>query len=115
MAVPDRENRPYTGQSEQGVLNESRDELFKVLAMLPVEWDGGTKIFRAQSSNVAVRFDPTNDPILYLGKAPIGTTTSDAKWQISKLDTSSGFVKTWADGDADFDNVWDNRTSLTYN
>lgn len=33
MPVPDRQDKPYTNQSEQGVLNESRDEKYKVLAM----------------------------------------------------------------------------------
>ena len=33
MSVPDRQSKPYTGQSEQGVLNESRDEKYKVIAV----------------------------------------------------------------------------------
>lgn len=34
------------------------------------------------------------------------------KW-MNKVDISSR-TNTWADGDANFDNVWDNRESLTY-
>ncbi len=58
--------------------------------------------------------DYTTPNIQYIGRAAIGSATSAAVWQIAKLDTSSGLVKTWADGDALFNNVWNNRTSLTY-
>ena len=66
------------------------------------------------SPALATRLDTSNSPILYLGKSPIGSATSDAVWQISKLDTSSGLVKTWADGNSDFDNVWDDILTITY-
>lgn len=62
----------------------------------------------------AVQLDNTADPILYIGKAPIGSSTASAVWQISKLDTSSGLSKTWADGDSDYNNIWANHASLTY-
>lgn len=69
-----------------------------------------------QSPSLAVRIDATTTAnTTYIGKATIGTTTSSAAWQVAKLDTTSGLVKTWADGNASFDNIWDNRTSLTYN
>lgn len=61
----------------------------------------------------ATRLDDTADPILYIGKAPVGSSTSSAVWQIAKLDTSSGLIKTWA-GSAGFSQVWDDRISLTY-
>lgn len=114
MASPDRQNQPEIKRTEQFILNSSFDEVFKVLAVMGLEWDGGTKINRLTGSNIATRIDDSADPIIYIGKAPIGTTNSDATWQVSKLDTSSGLVKTWADGDADFNNVWDDRTSITY-
>lgn len=63
---------------------------------------------------LAVLLDNTSDPILYIGKAQVGSDEADAVWQIAKLDTSSGLVKTWA-GTAGFDQVWSNRASLTYN
>lgn len=52
--------------------------------------------------------------ITYVGKAQLGSNLEDAVWQIAKLDTSSGLVKTWA-GNAGFNQVWLNRSSLTYN
>jgi hypothetical protein len=58
--------------------------------------------------------DTTTTDTTYIGKASIGSNTSEEAWQIAKLDTSSGLVKTWADGDALFNNIWDDRASLTY-
>ena len=74
------------------------------------EWERDTGATPALAS----RLDDTADPVLYIGKAPIASATSSAVWQISKLDTSSGLIKTWADGDSDFNNIWDNRASLSY-
>jgi hypothetical protein len=67
-----------------------------------------------ESVALATRIDDTADPIIYIGKAAIGSSTASAVWQITKLDTSSGLIKTWADSDSSFNNVWDNRASLSY-
>ncbi len=64
-------------------------------------------------SNYAVRTATSGD-ITYVGQAAIGSLTSSAVWQIKKLDETSGSIITWADGDDSFDNIWDNRASLTY-
>ena len=58
--------------------------------------------------------DVTTANTVYICKAPIGTLTNTASWQIAKLDTSSGLIKTWADGNSLFDNIADNRDSLSY-
>ena len=68
----------------------------------------------AQSPNYAVEIDTTSDPIIYVGKASTGAATSAAVWQIAKLDVTSGLAKTWAEGDASFNQVWDDRASITY-
>lgn len=60
----------------------------------------------------ATRLDDSASPILYIGKAPVGSAEGSAVWQIAKLDTSSGLIKTWAG--TGFDQIWDDRTSLTY-
>lgn len=68
------------------------------------------------NNDKAVRIDDYSDTnIQYVGKAEPGTATSAASWQIMKIDESTGTIITWADGDDNFDNIWDNRTSLTYN
>ncbi len=49
----------------------------------------------------------------YVGEAAIGTATSAPLWRIKKVDTTSGIIIQWA-GTGVFDQVWDNRASLTY-
>jgi len=57
----------------------------------------------------------TGGTVTYIGEATTGTTTSSSNWRIKRL-TQSGSVLIieWADGNGNFDNIWDNRTSLTY-
>lgn len=75
----------------------------------------GTFSFKTGEPALAVRIDDsTTADTTYIGKADIGSDTDDAVWQIAKLATSSGLIKTWADGDASFNNVWDSRSSLNY-
>ena len=49
----------------------------------------------------------------YVGEAAIGTTTSAASWRIKKVDSTTGIIIQWA-GTGVFDQVWDNRASLSY-
>jgi hypothetical protein len=68
--------------------------------------------------SLALKYDQDADPptVAYLGQASPGTATSSALWRIQKLTFSvdGDVAVTWADGNADFDNVWDNRASLSY-
>lgn len=58
----------------------------------------------------------TTSNVTYIGKAKIGSATSSTVWQIMKVDetTTDVTVITWADGNDNFDNIWDNRASLSY-
>jgi hypothetical protein len=59
--------------------------------------------------------DDNADGNSYYGDALPGTATSAAAWSIQRVSTSGTVVTTvYADGDANYDNIWDNRTSLTY-
>lgn len=49
----------------------------------------------------------------YFGYALPGTAESGATWRISRLTNSSGTL-VYADGNSNFDNVWSDRSSLTY-
>lgn len=64
------------------------------------------------STNYTTRI-VTVGALTYIGNAPIGSATSAAVWQIKRLETP-GLTKLWADGNDNFDNVWDNRASLSY-
>lgn len=63
---------------------------------------------------IAFRVDEASETITYLGKAAPGSSTGDTVWQISKVDTTAGTVITWADGNDNYDNEWDERANLTY-
>jgi len=43
--------------------------------------------------------------VLYICKAKIGSALSSAVWQIKKVDTTSGVIIQWADGDSNFNNL----------
>jgi len=51
---------------------------------------------------------------IYVCEAKVGSLSSSPVWRIKKIVSTQGAVTTWADGNADFDNIADNRTSLTY-
>lgn len=90
-----------------------------VTNMIPAVETGLAKEVTLQSlvdllDNTTLQFDSSASPTLYLGVAVPGSATSAAAWQITKFDVSSGVVQTYADGDANFDNVWDDRASLSY-
>ena len=67
---------------------------------------------------VQVNDDPTND-FIYIGEAQPGTLTSAATWRIKRIEFTNPGVDEdletlWADGDAQFDNIWDNHLALSY-
>lgn len=49
----------------------------------------------------------------YIGEAAPGSATSAAVWRIQRITNADSTIE-WADGDGDFNNVWDNRASLSY-
>jgi hypothetical protein len=53
--------------------------------------------------------------ITYIGESVPGAATSTASWRIQKI-TIAGTLTTitWAAGGSKFDQIWDNRASLTY-
>ena len=64
---------------------------------------------------IAAAYDG-GDNLVYLGRAVPGSAKGDAVWQISKFIYSGSNLTDvqWADGDQNYDNVWDNRASLSY-
>lgn len=77
----------------------------------------GLEIFRLRTTPapMVVLVDETIPTSIYIGEALPGSTTAQAVWRIRKVLTvgaQKGIV--FADGNADYDNVWDNRQSLTY-
>lgn len=69
-----------------------------------------------RSQALALRLDDTTTAnVTYVGEAVVGTSESSSGWRIKRIDETTGLVITWADGNANFDNNWNNRASLTYN
>lgn len=67
------------------------------------------------TNEVMVKIDENVAGTTYIGKAPIGSSTASAVWQIQKMVESANVTTvTWADGNSVFDNIWDNRASLSY-
>lgn len=73
------------------------------------------QVTRTVNVKLATNMDTTSTTdVVYIGFAEIASATSSPVWQIQKISTASGVVITYADGDDAFDNIWDNRTSITY-
>lgn len=49
----------------------------------------------------------------YIGHADPGSSAASAVWRIKRL-TNADCTIVYADGDADFDNVWNDRSTLSY-
>lgn len=81
-------------------------DLVSVAATLDVE---------QQPSLVVEKIDQASASVTYIGQAAPGTATSTAGWRIQRMSVS-GTVTTleYADGDLNFNNIWDNRVSLSY-
>lgn len=76
-----------------------------------------TEILTTLENNIgplAVRLDDSASPVSYAGKAATGASPAAAVWQIQEIDETTGLIVTWADGNANFDNVWNDRASLSY-
>ncbi len=59
--------------------------------------------------------DEVDASTTYLGFAKLGVATSEAKWQVLRIQkTGTVTLIQYADGDTRFNNVWDDRASLTY-
>jgi hypothetical protein len=50
----------------------------------------------------------------YIGEALAGSVEGSAVWGIRRIDTATGTIVLWADGNTNFDNIWTNRESLSY-
>lgn len=67
------------------------------------------------NSGLAMELDVASATVTYFGEAEAGSATSGALWRIRKLTTTGDDLSIkWADGDALFNNVWDDRASLSY-
>lgn len=92
--------------------NSSYDEDFGVNTFEPLGFDG-VSLQRTPAGAMAMKITESGT-ITYIAVAAPGTAESTAKWQVQKLDETTGLTIKYADGDANFDNVATDLTSLTY-
>lgn len=62
------------------------------------------------------RTDFSNSAVIYRGEALPGSDETASVWRIRRLTLSADddVTEEWADGNANFDNVWADRLTLTY-
>ncbi len=104
------------GVAKSGLVNAARNVQVDVLSSaLPstASTDAPLQTISFGGTKFALRLATVSD-IDYVGEAAIGTATSAALWRIKRVDSATGIIILWADGNASFDNVWDNRASLSY-
>ena len=62
-----------------------------------------------------MRLDDVGGGVTYIGEAIPGTALSAATWRIKRMtEVDPDLTIEWADGNHAFDNVWNNRASLSY-
>jgi hypothetical protein len=68
-----------------------------------------------EDKRLTVRLDEVSDTLFYVGKALIGKVNSDANWLIIRYTTVGNVLMSeYANGSEAFDQVWNNRATLTY-
>jgi hypothetical protein len=68
-----------------------------------------------EDKRLTVRLDQVSDTLFYVGKALIGKVDADAHWLIIRYtQTGSVLMSEYANGSESFDQVWDDRATLTY-
>lgn len=72
--------------------------------------------FDTDSSPYTTLLDQVDDFTAYVGKAAVGTTITQAGWQIKKIVTTAGgsMTVTFADNTAAFVKVWNDRAGYSY-
>jgi hypothetical protein len=108
-----------SGIAKSGLVDSDRHIQVDVLSSaLPTSasTEGTLQTIAFGGTKFAIRFaiDSINTNLEYIGEASPGTLSSAALWRIKRIDNSNGITIQWADGNASFDNVWDNRESLSY-
>ena len=68
-----------------------------------------------EEKRLTVRLDQVSDTLFYVGKAEIGRLDSGAQWLIIRYTTVGSILKSeYANGSEAFDQVWNDRATLTY-
>jgi hypothetical protein len=101
---------------EQIVFNVASDLITFELDGIGVPGPQGPPGLAEEDVVYAKRVDFITDSLLYKGEAEVGALTSAAVWRVRRLTIGSDndVTEEWANGNADFDKVWDNRAGFSY-
>jgi len=84
---------------------------------MQIHWKSNSNIISSwyNLKDLDILIDETSETwITYVWKAKIGSSLSDWVWFIMKIDETWTETKIWYAWNWLFNNIWDNRTSLTY-
>jgi hypothetical protein len=80
-----------------------------------LSWNGAYWENTAMVENYTQHIDYISESVTYIGQANPGTNDSDPLWRIKKITSTGDDIDIqYADGNANFDNIWDDRVSLSY-
>ena len=75
----------------------------------------GVSSVDSSDTTYAIRVDDASSTVTYVGEASIRSPEAAPVWRIKKLETVGSVLSiTWADGNMSFDNVWNDRATLSY-
>lgn len=100
-----------TKQSPQNILNNVYDRVNMALVVTGYGYAGSSSLQRMEADNLSILV-VTSGSDTFIGEAAPGTSAATAAWKAYKVDSSGNL--TYADGDAEFNNVGANLASLTY-
>jgi hypothetical protein len=92
------------------------DELYQsmMLVMAQRQIDATEGISGDSLNNKLLQVDTVGNTH-YIGYANAGSATSGTVWAIKRVvELGNDVTINWADGTKDFDNIWDDRITLTY-
>lgn len=76
---------------------------------------GTVAVSNLEAPVYAIRVDDASNTITYIGEAAIGSLASAAVWRIKRTSSTTQLTTIeYADSNSNFDNIWNNRASLTY-
>ena len=64
----------------------------------------------------AKRTDIVNDNLIYKGEAYVGSSSANPVWRIRRLTIGNDgdVTEEWANGNSNFENIWNDRINLEY-
>lgn len=106
-------------QSTEAINVSEHDQVFNVKRVSPFKLGADGALYRDQIGDIPVQTlvdDKTTAGIIYVGIGACGQATSASAWQVQKIDTTGSptdVVVQYANA-GNFDQIYDNRGSLSY-